>query len=396
MALKDAFVNVAQAAATSMARSAVNSVVGGIAAGLKGTNPQNAVGGLAPQSRQSPILSYPDDVAVDPMQGHYILFGIRKNERGKIAPSSKKQVSVGAGRGQDPRLFVDGLTKPKLDIFNEKNVLGQAAANKSLTMTKRPSTRTVQHIALYMPPQVSVSYSANYAETEITRRAEAAVGLIVGAKDAIATMAEGKNPLGSASKFVKNLGDKLDASAGGLAQFIIGAADQVAPGTKGLVALETGRIFTPKMEVLFEGIGRRNFEFTFVMIPKSADEAEKIKRIVDTFKIHMSPELEVDGFSIGTEAVNMFGASLKGTKSPRSQTIPDVFDINYMYRDKENQHINKIGTSYLTSMDVQYGGDRYTAHEPDASGSPPPQRTTITLKFTEIELMYRNRVEEGY
>jgi len=73
-----------------------------------------------------------------------------------------------------------------------------------------------------------------------------------------------------------------------------------------------------------------------------------------------------------------------------------VFDINYMYRDKENQHINKIGTSYLTSMDVQYGGDRYTAHEPDASGSPPPQRTTITLKFTEIELMYRNRVEEGY
>ncbi|MEK9698029.1 MAG: hypothetical protein VW270_19830, partial [Candidatus Poseidoniales archaeon] len=117
-------------------------------------------------------------------------------------------------------------------------------------------------------------------------------------------------------------------------------------------------------------------------IPKSADEAEKIKRIVDTFKIHMSPE---------------YGESqIKGAKNLREQTIPDVFDINYMYRDKENQYINKIGTSYLTGMDVQYGGDRYTAHEPDASGSPPPQRTTISLKFTEIELMYRNRVEEGY
>ena len=90
MALKDAFVNVAQAAATSMARSAVNSVVGGIAAGLKGANLQNNTAVLGTQSRQSPILSYPDDVAVDPMQGHYILFGVRTNEPGKISPSSKK------------------------------------------------------------------------------------------------------------------------------------------------------------------------------------------------------------------------------------------------------------------------------------------------------------------
>ncbi len=382
MALKDAFVNVAQAAATSMARSAVNSVVGGIAAGLKGANPQNAVGGLASQSRQSPIISYPDDVAVDPMQGHYILFGVRTNEPGKIAPTSKKEVSVGSGQRQDPRLFMDGdITKEKLDILNQANIRSQGAANSSLTMTRRPSTRTVQHIALYMPPQVSVSYNANYAETEISRRAESAVA---GGKSAV-EFAE-KLYAGKLSGAGNIAGAALtkgaDIAIDGGIQAIIGAANALAPGISQLIALERGKIITPRMEVMFEGIGRRSFEFSFVMIPKSAAEAEKIKRIVDTFKIHMSPE---------------YGASqIKGAKNLREQTIPDVFDINYMYRDKENSYINKIGTSYLTGMDVQYGGDRYTAHEPDASGSPPPQRTTISLKFTEIELMYRNRVEEGY
>ena len=384
MALKDAFVNVAQAAATSMAKSAVNSVVGGIAAGLKGANPQNAVGGLASQSRQSPIISYPDDVAVDPMQGHYILFGVRTNEPGKVAPTSKKQASVGAGRGQDPRLFMDGdITKEKINIINEGNIRSQRAANSSLTMKRRPATRTVQHIALYMPPQVSVSYNANYAEQEISRRAEGAVGAGTGAVAIAEKLYGGQMGLKEAASLtLDGLTKGADLAIDGGIQAIIGAANTLAPGLSQLVALERGKIITPRMEVMFEGIGRRSFEFSFVMIPKSADEAEKIKRIVDTFKIHMSPK---------------YGESqIKGAKNLREQTIPDVFDINYMYRDKENSYINKIGTSYLTGMDVQYGGDRYTAHEPDASGSPPPQRTTISLKFTEIELMYRNRVEEGY
>ena len=84
------------------------------------------------------------------------------------------------------------------------------------------------------------------------------------------------------------------------------------------------------------------------------------------------------------------------TESVRELTIPDVFDINYMYREQENQYLNKIGTSYLKSVQVSYGGDRYTAYEPDASGSPPPQRTSLTLGFSEIEIMYRDRIEEGY
>lgn len=379
MALRDAFVNVAQAAATSMARSAVNSVVGGIAAGLKGANPQNAVGGLAPQSRQSPIISYPDDVAVDPMQGHYILFGIRTNEPGKVKPNPPQ-----------PSLDVDdivdniqGATKESIEAVQQENIQRQRGSNSSLTMSRRSSTRIVQSIALYMPPQVSVSYNANYAETEISRRAEASIAGVTGGADAIAQLIYNQDFSSAGASIAQGVGAVKDAASGAVTQAVIGAVDKLAPGAKSLVALQRGKIITPRMEVMFEGIGRRSFEFTFTMIPKSASESQKIREIVKLFKIHMSPEYGDGGIILNRKTV-------------REQTIPDVFDIQYMYRDKENSHINKIGTSYLTGMDVQYGGDRYTAYEPDASGSPPPQRTTMTLRFTEIELMYRNRVEEGY
>lgn len=385
MALKDAFVNVAQAAATSMARSAVNSVVSGVAAGLKGANPQNAFGGLAPQSRQSPIISYPDDVAVDPMQGHYILFGIRTNEPGKVKPNPPvSNLNVGpAGDLAAAQQLIQGVTRDGIEAVQQDNIQSQRGSNSSLTMSKRPSTKLVQSIALYMPPQVSVSYNANYAETEITRRAEAAVGAFAGGADAIAELIYRQDFGAAGASIAQGVGAVKDAAKGAATQAVIGAADKLLPGTKSLVALQRGKIITPRMEVMFEGIGRRSFEFTFIMIPKSASESQKIKEIVKLFKVHMSPKYSDSGLII--EGPNV-----------REQSIPDVFDINYMYRDKENSHINKIGTSYLTGMDVNYGGDRYTAYEPDASGSPPPQRTTMTLRFTEIELMYRNRVEEGY
>ena len=108
------------------------------------------------------------------------------------------------------------------------------------------------------------------------------------------------------------------------------------------------------MELMFEGVGRREFEFSFIFIPKSAAEAQQVKEIVKLFKIHMAPQT----------STTVFG----GTESVRELTIPDVLDINYMYREQENQYLNNIGTSYLKSVQVSYGGDRYTAYEPDASG----------------------------
>ena len=81
-------------------------------------------------------------------------------------------------------------------------------------------------------------------------------------------------------------------------------------------------------------------------------------------------------------------------------TIPDTFDIQYMYQGNQNHFLNKISTCFLQSISVAYGGDRFVAYNPSESihggSSPPPQRTTLTLGFKEMEILDKNRIDQGY
>ena len=96
--------------------------------------------------------------------------------------------------------------------------------------------------------------------------------------------------------------------------------------------------------------------------------------------------------------INLFGKNIKLSQG-RILKIPDTFDIFYFYRNNENPFLNRISTCYLTSMDIDYGGEKYVTYEPTTLGNrvgPPPQRTAISLSFTEIETITRKRAEEGF
>ena len=75
-----------------------------------------------------------------------------------------------------------------------------------------------------------------------------------------------------------------------------------------------------------------------------------------------------------------------------------------MNNNGQNAFLNKISSCFLQSMDVQYGADRFTAYPeaknlflagPGRTGSP-PQRTQITLNFTELAILTQQDIEEGY
>ena len=127
----------------------------------------------------------------------------------------------------------------------------------------------------------------------------------------------------------------------------------------------------------FKGIDKRKFTYTFKMIPRSEAEANEVKRIIDMFKFHMLPE--------------MLDRNTRG----RLMSYPSTFDIKYMYQNAENNYLNKVSECYLESMDVEYGGDRFKTHEGNDIGAPPVE-TTLTLQFGEIELITRERAEEGF
>lgn len=399
MGLKDAFVNIAASAITSRVNSTVGSVLDA-AFGTKGRSNSSAPASALDNKTRftTDNLAYPVNVEGDPMQGHYILFSARVQTPAQL---EKKATSaspaaivrkVNAAHGNKPagktgKVKVGKVksqtTKPakeaKSPIQNAtdaavKNAKGnrRLEGNETYTAKRIASSRISTTIALYMPPAVQVAYDSKYGDKEIGTLAEFGAAGYNAVKDLISSKADFGDMAKSLSESAMNIGGSA------LKQGAIKAADTAAPGAAALIALERGKVITPKMELMFEGIGRRSFTFAFVFIPKSEAEAIVVDKIIAKFKFHMTPEF---------------------TDGAREMKIPDMFDIEYMYQDRQNNFLNKISTCYLQKADVAYGGDRFTAYEPASTykpGSPPPQRTTLSLTFGEIEIIDREKILQGH
>jgi len=75
----------------------------------------------------------------------------------------------------------------------------------------------------------------------------------------------------------------------------------------------------------------------------------------------------------------------------RLMSYPSTFDIQYMFKNHENQYLNKVSECYLEDMTVNFAGDKFKTHDTGA-----PVETSITLNFGEIELITSERAQDGY
>jgi hypothetical protein len=336
--------------------------------------------------------------------GHYIMFYINEQESAKLSMSGpedredkaktstieerqKRQVNDFLEENRKEYLFLEeksyeeGLSVEERKKYErlrgsatdsgpggvEYTFMGGAKNYATASLKRAPTRRLKTAIALYMPPNVQTTYGAQYTDTEIGTFAESAFDVM----DAVSA-----ERYGDAAQATK-------AALEGVEQLVLkgllGAAGAL-PGLGGLrevEAMREGRIFSNRMELAFKGVTKRQFQYTFKMIPKSQREAEEIRKIVNAFKFNMLPEFK--------------GDSTMG----RQLTVPNTFDIEYMYNGSHNSYIHKISTCFLENVTVAYGGERYTAHA-DAGDGTPPTETSITLNFREIETMTRERIAEGY
>jgi hypothetical protein len=310
-------------------------------------------------------LSYPLNVGDDPQQGHHIIFEVDVVNKGQIEANKVerrrqaffKNAGLGGFDGIAPGQAID-----KLPAADTKDAAKNAKGGKkmrSLTYKKVPTVRAEGFIALYMPANIKVQYAAEYGEEEIGLMAE-------GGSAIIDAFMQGKGTKDTAM-------NALNQAATGVKQMAVQALDAVAPGAKHVMALHSGKVTTPRMELMFKGIGRREFSFEFSFLPKSEPEAIVVEEIIHKFKYHMA-----SNFSTGGEGV-------------RKMDIPDHFRIKYMYHNRENTHLNKISTCVLKGLDVDYGGDRFVAY-----GDGRPQATKIGLTFQELEIITKDDIEIGY
>jgi len=340
-------------------------------------------------------ISYPRDVTQDMQNGHYMLFYINvQNKSRYIMNPAEENSKIGEkvlyskgargelhegfqSYGSEGAEYRKGLIQRggKGNIQTDDNAIlrkGRKGFGSSFQNIVPTTTRITDSIAIYLPPNVKDATSVGYNNAEMGVIGAAAAG----AADVVTALRTGDlsalaRTAGTAAK------DLLTTAGLGLGSEFLGTLAGVDPeGLKGFAKKAFGQASNPYMEVLFEGVEMRTFNYNFTFSPRNADETDDVQKIIEMFRFHMLPELN------GGSSAFM--------------TLPSTFDIHYMYQvspdvAKENNFYTKIATCVLKGCEVDYTPNGVKSF---ASGA--PTQITMNLTFQETEMLTKQHVNRGF
>jgi hypothetical protein len=247
--------------------------------------------------------------------------------------------------------------------------------NPSEGFRRNGSKQPLGTILLPIPSNIQDGNSVNYTDDSMNSIVGAALGATEGLMTGMGAVAS-KNPFdlkgygavageqlkGAATATGLNLDNAQDLATKYLTAQALGIfGGNVSIGQ--LLAREGGQVFNPNMELLFNGPSLRNFNFTFKIMPRSADEAEEVKQIIRFFKKGMSAKAGAGGLFLKT---------------------PNVFELRYRKGTGEHPFLNKFKQCFLENISVNYTGDGvYATYE---GGEPVSME--MTLAFKELAPIY--------
>ena len=221
----------------------------------------------------------------------------------------------------------------------------------------RTTTLTTDSIALYMPDTLQYTYTQSYDS------------LAIGSEKGGTILGAGRSALDSFDKegFFPAVGSTAKAIGGRLIQ----NAARSALGQTGdlLFTAATGAVQNPMLEMIYKSPNFRTFQFDFTFYPRDEKEAYEVQRIIERIRFHQAPEL----------------ASAQNFLIP-----PSEFDIKFYYGGAENPNIPQIATCVLTTIDVNYAPNGFSAYEVPNENFPAIGRTgmpvaiQMNLQFQEV------------
>ena len=337
---------------------------------------------------------FPKDVFENQQLGHYMVFYVNQQNRQKYDYRSNKP-NIDFTGVSNPN-FRKALTKNattglrsdrnRLQIQNNEVTGGNyssdsteenlstsdrnESAMQQLGRARRTTTRITDSIALYLPPNVADSTSAQYEDTPTGILGVAATDIVRGVKafneddfELIGSLG-GKALKETFQEILKNLG---------------GGAVEALTGNEGAIPLANkvfGRADNPFVEVFFNTMNIRTFTYNFNFAPRNEEETMEIQQIIQLFRFHMAPDLQ---------EVNS-----------RYLTLPSEFDIHYMYKANdgqsyENDYYGRIGTCVLENVTTNYTPNGVKSF---ADGA--PTQITMSLTFRETEVLTKEKINAGY
>ena len=135
---------------------------------------------------------------------------------------------------------------------------------------------------------------------------------------------------------------------------------------EGILARSTGQVLNSNMELLFQGVQLRSFNFSFNLAPRFDKEAIVVKQIIRTFKQSMAAKTS------GGAGAGLFISS------------PEVFQLTYKSGGKKHPFLHSFKPCALVNMGVDYAASNVYATYEDAT----PVHMKLSLSFQELNPIY--------
>jgi hypothetical protein len=323
-----------------MAIISIPSSIGGITVPGLATN--GPLGILFNNPFASLNLQYPRDLQSS-ARGHYVTFEIK--DINPIGYESDATYTLGGGISNavsgGVSQIAQGVTNTIENFFSGTNTTASSATLSPQTYTPRGS------ISLYIPETMNFTYNQQYNSISATAVGAQAIGAA----------------LDTVGKFIP----------GNIAGKAISSAENIVSGDAVKLGLKSaGLAINPKLQMLYEGVGFREYQMAFTFTPYSQQEADAVANIIKTFKEYSAPRI------------------VKGGTGGMFFIPPAVFQPTFFFNGKINNKVNQVTESVITNVDVNYGPNGWATFN---DGS--PVQTTLTLQFQETQILDRDTLKKG-
>lgn len=279
-------------------------------------------------------------------------------------------ITAGILSGYDQNISSDvaeAATSFASDAFSS---LGSNIKDIYTIITSPGSVSPVESASLYTPDSVSLGQLVSYSSISKTE-ALGNLGLGVESIAQGASIAEQMKNGGSAKQSLmgSTFNNPIIAEGIGKGGESVGA---LGKGASEMTLAKAGFAKNPQLEVIFKQVEFRTYQFNFTFTPKNAQEAQEVKKIIKFFRKHQLPELDQGG-------------------AGRYFVLPSFFQLEHFYQGSSNDNLHKFAPCVLTSIFIDYAPNGWVTYE-DAF----PVQTSMILAFQEIEIMTKERIEQGY
>ena len=222
-------------------------------------------------------------------------------------------------------------------------------------------------VALYMPPDIKVSYGQEWAP-ESTETSGDLAHLIKKLQENKSSGIQ-DNVIKTVAKHGFGMTLKLFKNAVGATTETLGLGDITKVYGK-----HRGYALNTHKEQFYEGPTFREFSYQFKFWPRNQEETSAAQNIILLFKYHMHPWKD-------------------STVEDRLFRVPSEFEIHYLHNTGRNVALPRISRCALKKVDVSYtpeGGNFKTFDDHS------PVCYTLDLNFVELEYMTKDKMAEGY